>query len=158
MSIKRRVLVAIMSASIAMGVTAFPVQTIVGTFGPSVASAACNSLTVYERTNKGGFHSNLGGCSDISNLKNKTGGITLICDGNGPFSLGTWNDCISSFAANVGGGNTQICFWSNENYSGDGLKLNPDSAGWWNMPGYLDNKASSIEVATSDCFASGNQS
>ncbi len=158
MSLKRKIFTSVMSATIAFGVAAFPVSTIVGTFGPQTAQAACNSLTVYERTNKGGFHSAALACRDIANLKNEKDGITLICDGNGPFSLGTWNDCISSFAANVSGGNTQMCFWSDENYSGDGLKLNPDSAGWWNMPAWLDNKTSSIELASSDCFGAGNQS
>jgi hypothetical protein len=134
---------------------AMPLRLPFGVLGPQMAAATCNGFTIYERVNKGGWH-NAPGCGDISNLKNINGGITFVCDGNGPFSLGTWNDCISSFSANVTG-TTQMCFWSNENYSGDGLKLNPNSNGWWNMPAFLDNKSSSIEWANSDCFPGGNQ-
>ena len=123
----------------------------VGFFGPATASAACVSHTVYSDANKGGFHGSF--CSDDSDLTNNT--ATQIGWCSGPFDA-SWNDCISSVAANLTGA-TQICLWSNTNYGGNGLKINPGSNGWWNMPAWINDAISSIEVASSDCFVAGNQ-
>ena len=150
--VKRRLLTLTAGFALVFGLAAFPVTTPVGQlFGPATASAACNSFTVYSDANKGGYHWN--NCVDQPNLRNNQATLFGWC----AFLDTSWNDCISSVAANFSG-NTQACLWSDVNYGGSfGLKVNPGSVGWWNMPGWMNDVTSSIEFATSDCFAAGNQ-
>lgn len=132
-----------------------PVHTPLGeVFGPASASAACNGFTVFEDANKGG--DNWSTCADDPDLTNNTAGLLFGCNGT-PLITTSWNDCISSVSANFSG-NTQVCLWSNVDYSGNGLKVNPGSVGWWNMPSWINDGISSIEFSTVDCFAAGNQS
>lgn len=137
---------------LALGVTAVPVATPLGDmFGPSTASAACNGFTVYSDADKGGYQWST--CADDSDLRDNQATKIGWC----AFLNTSWNDCISSVAANFTG-NTQVCLWSDINFSGNGLKVPPGAVGWWNMPGWLNDAISSIEFATQDCFAGGNQS
>jgi len=136
------------------GLALVPVQTPFGRWGPTAASAACVAFTVYEDTGTNGDRWST--CVDDPDLTNNTDGIVLVCNGN-PFSLSNWNDCISSVAANFTG-NTQVCLWSDTNYTGNALRVTPGSVGWWDMPSWINDGISSIEFSTVDCFAAGNQS
>ncbi len=151
MSRSKRFLVHLVALVFVFGLAAVPVKTPLGLlFGPTTASAACNVHNVYSDANKGGFVGAF--CADDSDLTNNQATPLGWC----AFLDQSWNDCISSVEANLNGA-TEICLWQNTNYGGNGLKINAGSNGWWNTPGWLNDAISSIEIATSDCFAAGNQ-
>lgn len=156
MSSTRKVLVAVASAALILGINAAPIR-IAGVFGPQIAAAACTNFWGYELANKNGKSANFG-CADISNLKNVTTNIPPLtpCDGQLFTSFGTWNDCPSSVSFNLSGA-TQVCLWNETNYTGSVIKVLP-GVGWGNLPSPFNNATSSVEFANSDCFASGNQS
>lgn len=150
--VMRRLAALVASLLFMFMLTAAPVRVpFLQIFGAATASAACNLHTVYSDANKGGFHGSF--CSDDNDLSNNQATPLGWC--SGPFDS-SWNNCISSVEANLTGA-TQICLWSNTNYNGNGLKILPGSVGWWNMPAWLNDAISSIEIASSDCFVAGNQ-
>lgn len=151
----RKILVAVASAALVLGLSAAPVR-IAGFFGPQSAAAACANFWGYEFANKAGKSANLG-CVDISNLKNKTTNLAPLqpCDGQLFTSYGTWNDCPSSVSFNLSAP-TEVCLHTDANYSGNVLKVLP-GIGWGNLAAPFDNAVSSVEFATSNCFVAGNQ-
>lgn len=156
MSFSRKILMAVASAALVLGVTAAPVR-IAGVLGPQEVSAACFNFWVYEFANKAGENAQLG-CVDISNLKNKSNNLAPLqpCNGQLGTSYGTWNDCPSSVSFNLTAP-TQVCLSTDANYSGNVIKVLP-GVGWGNLPSPFDNAVSSIDFATQDCFPAGAQS
>ena len=154
--IKRRLAHLTAALVLVFGLAAVPLETpFGGLFGPASASAACNNFTIYAGGNQDSWA--WASCADDANLSGNSNGINPL----NPCQLvpfrSDWDNCLSSVSANFTG-QTQACLWSDTNYSGNGLKVNPGSVGAWNMPSWLNDAVSSRELATSDCFANGNQS
>lgn len=156
MSFSRKILMAVASAALVLGVTAAPVR-IAGVLGPQGVSAACFNFWVYEFANKAGKSAQLG-CGDISNMKNRTDNLAFLqpCNGQLGTSYGTWNDCPSSVSFNLTAP-SQVCLSTDSNYSGNIIKVLP-GVGWGNLGAPFDNAVSSIDFATQDCFPAGAQS
>lgn len=156
MSFTRKILVAVASAALVLGVTAAPIR-IAGVLGPQGASAACFNFWVYELANTAGEAAQFG-CGDISNLKNRSDNLVppQVCDGQFFPSYGTWNDCPSSVSYNLTAP-SQVCLSNDANYSGSVIKVLP-GVGWGNLPSPFNNNVSSIDFATQDCFPAGAQS
>ncbi|HWP63441.1 MAG TPA: hypothetical protein VNO86_08225 [Candidatus Binatia bacterium] len=152
MHTKRRFLTYLVSVALVVGQFFVPVRTPIGQLGgPRDVRAACNVHKVYSDANKSGYVGSF--CVDDPDLRNNQATPFGWC----AFLDSSWNDCISSVEAQLSG-STQICLWEHVDYGGSGLKINPGSNGWWNMPSWLNDKISSIEIANSDCFPAGNQS
>jgi hypothetical protein len=149
---KGRCLTCLVSVVLVLGYGLIPLRTPIGQLsGPMSVNAACNLHKVYSDANKGGYVGSF--CVDDPDLRDNQATQFGWC----AFLDSSWNDCISSVEAQLSG-STQICLWEHVNYAGSGLKINPGSSGWWNMPAWLNDKISSIEIANTDCFAAGNQS
>lgn len=151
LQIKRRLAHLTAAFVFVFGLAAAPVGLV---FSPASADAACNSFGIHAGGNKDSW--DWYSCSDDPNLSGNREGITLLnpCQ-LVPFRT-DWDNCLSSVSASFTG-STQACVWSDTNYTGSAIKVNPGSVGSWNMPSWLNDAVSSRELSTSDCFVAGNQ-
>ena len=116
---------------------------------PKSVSAACTGPGVTIYAGAGGTGTSKTFCQTDGNIPNLTNVfVQLRLFECGPIHGNDLNDCVTSARYFENGVDGAVCLDADNNYNGDTLKFQSD-VGVVNVPGWLDNRTSSIQFSLS---------